>query len=147
MIPTDDPDCWALFPAYRWVYNKLLIAESQGLPCGPHGVMPECFPVFSKPIINLKGMGTGSTVIGSVEALVQHHHAGHMWMPLFTGAHVSTDCAVLQGEVCWMRHATGASGPGGTFSRWVIETAPIPALETMISDWVKCHMSGYTGMM
>ena len=147
MIPTDDPDCWVLFPAHRWVYNKLLIAESQGLPCGPHGVMPECYPVFSKPIINLKGMGTGSTVIDSAEALAQHHHVGQMWMPLFIGAHVSTDCAVLRGEVCWMRHATGSIGPGGTFTSWVIETAAIPALETMITDWVKRHMAGYNGMM
>ena len=147
MIPTDDPDCWALFPAHRWVYNKLLIAESQGLPCGPHGVMPECFPVFSKPIINLKGMGTGSTVVGSAEAFEQHHHPGHMWMPLLIGAHVSTDCAVLQGDVSWMRHATGSIGPGGTFTSWVIEAAPAPALETMIAEWVKRHMHGYTGMM
>ena len=40
-IPTDDPDCWMLYPRHRWIYDKLKIAESQQLSCGPHGVMPE----------------------------------------------------------------------------------------------------------
>ena len=57
MIPTDDPDCWTWYPKHRWIYDKLKIAESQGLTCGPHGVSPPAFPVFSKPMTNLKGMG------------------------------------------------------------------------------------------
>ena len=28
VIPTDDGDAYDLFPQERWVYNKLLIAES-----------------------------------------------------------------------------------------------------------------------
>ena len=49
-IPTEDGDAWAWYPEYKWVYNKLAIAESQSLPCGPHGLDPPSFPVFSKPI-------------------------------------------------------------------------------------------------
>ena len=37
VIPTDDPDCWNFYPAHRWVYNKLEICRTQGLPHGPHG--------------------------------------------------------------------------------------------------------------
>ena len=59
-IPTDDPDAWEWYPGHRWVYDKLKVAESQGLSCGPHGVPPKSYPMFSKPIINLKGMGVGS---------------------------------------------------------------------------------------
>ena len=33
VIPTDDGDAYNLFPKERWVYNKLLIAESQNLRC------------------------------------------------------------------------------------------------------------------
>ena len=62
-IPTDDPDCWHWYPAHRWVYDKIAVALSQGLDAAPHGVMPPRFPVFSKPIINLKGMGAGSRVL------------------------------------------------------------------------------------
>ena len=147
IIPTDDPDCWLLFPQQRWVYNKLLIAESQGLPCGPHGILPQQFPVFSKPIVNLKGMGTASRVISDAHAMAEHEQAGHMWMQLLVGEHVSTDCAVLNGAVCWTRHATGSAGPGGTFTNWVIEAARKPALEEMLADWIKRHMGNYCGMM
>ena len=39
----------------------------KGCDAAPHGVMPPSFPVFSKPITNLRGMGTGSQVIDSAE--------------------------------------------------------------------------------
>ena len=28
-IPTDDPDCWLLSPAHRWIYDKLKVAPGQ----------------------------------------------------------------------------------------------------------------------
>jgi hypothetical protein len=62
-IPTDDPLAYELYPQHRWVYNKLLIAKSQGLACGTHGTTPVHFPVFSKPVTNLRGMGLGSRVL------------------------------------------------------------------------------------
>ncbi|HET8579718.1 MAG TPA: hypothetical protein VFL31_01855, partial [Nitrospiraceae bacterium] len=45
-IPTDDAEAYLLYPAHRWIYNKLLICETQGLEHGPHGLMPSRFPVF-----------------------------------------------------------------------------------------------------
>ena len=147
MIPTDDLDCWNLFPAHRWVYEKVLVAQSQRLACGLHGALPDSYPVFSKPNINLKGMGTGSVVIGHAEDMVKHNQPGHMWMQLLRGPHISTDCVVIDGDVRWMRHAVGTSGVGGTFKYWTIEAADNPTLEAMIALWVKRHMSGYCGMM
>ena len=60
LIATDDFDAWPWYPKHNWIYDKLRIAQSQGFNSGPHGVMPPAFPVFSKPITNLKGMGVGS---------------------------------------------------------------------------------------
>lgn len=146
-IPTDDPDCWALYPKHRWVYDKLKVAESQGLDCGPHGVPPSAFPVFSKPIINLKGMGVGSRALESAGSYERHYHPGHMWMPLLTGDHVSTDCAVENGLVVWSRHATGLPLYEGMFKHWTIHAAPRPSLDTYLGSWVSRHMAGYTGML
>ena len=56
MIPTEDPDAYQCYPVHRWVYSKLTVAENQGLECGPHGVTPPRFPIFSKPIYNMRGM-------------------------------------------------------------------------------------------
>lgn len=146
-IPTDDPDCWLLFPAHRWIYDKLKVAETQGLPAGPHGVMPDGFPVFSKPVTNLKGMGIGSRVIRSAEEMDHHYQPGHMWMPLLEGEHVSTDCAVADGRIAWCRHATGVPWDDGMFRYWTVHAAPFPGLETMLDGWVAAHMRGYSGMM
>ena len=146
-IPTDDPDCWLLFPAHRWVYDKLKVAETQSLPCGPHGVMPPAYPVFSKPIINLKGMGVGSRVIADAQDLEHGAEPGHMWMELLRGPHVSTDCAVLDGRVVWRRHASGVPWDDGMFRHWVVHAAAMPDLDSYLSSWVARHMRGYTGMM
>ena len=147
LIPTDDPDCWLLFPDHRWVYDKLTVATSQGLPCGPHGVFPEEFPVFSKPMVNLKGMGIGSRVIASRHDMDIAYQPGHMWMQLLDGPHVSTDCAILAGAIVWFRHATGVIWDGGMFKYWTIHSAPMPALDHYLSNWVRTNMAGYSGMM
>ena len=104
VIPTDDQLAYQQFPQHRWIYNKLLICETQGLDNAPHDIMPRQFPVFSKPIYNMRGMGSGSKIVespGQFRAAVQ---PGHMWMPLLGGEHVSTDAAVIDGEPVWWRH-------------------------------------------
>jgi hypothetical protein len=146
-IPTDDPDCWLLYPEQRWVYDKLRIAETQGLEAGPHGVMPKSFPVFSKPIVNLRGMGLGSRMILSADEMEHHYAPGHMWMPLLDGAHVSMDCAVRDGRLLWCRQATGVPAAQGMFQHWTIHARTAPALEARLSTWIARHMRGYTGMM
>ncbi|MCA3555800.1 hypothetical protein [Aestuariivirga sp.] len=146
-IPTDDPDCWQLFPAHRWIYDKLKVAETQGLAAAPHGVMPASFPVFSKPVTNLKGMGLGSRVIRSAAEMEIHYQPGHMWMPLLGGDHVSTDCAVENGRIVWLRHATGTTWDDGTFRYWTVHAEAFPDLAARLAGWVSGHMAGYTGMM
>lgn len=146
-IPTEDADAWAWYPRHRWIYDKLAVAASQGLAAAPHGVMPPGFPVFSKPIVNLRGMGTGSRVIGSAEAYAAGLTPGHMWMTMLAGEHVSSDVALVDGQPVWWRHATGHPGPGGTFDHWRIHAAARPAIEAWCGDWARRHLAGYTGMV
>jgi hypothetical protein len=147
LIPTDDPDSWNWYPEHRWVYDKLRIAASQGLPCGPHGVAPDTFPVFSKPLINLKGMGIGGRIVHTAAELDRHYTPGHMWMALLTGPHISTDCAVENGEVKWSRQTTGSILGGGMFDHWTVHAVGDPVIDRLIDAWVAKHMAGYTGMM
>ena len=84
-ITTEDADAWQWYPAHRWVYDKLAVALSQGLEAGPHGTPPPRFPVFSKPITNLKGMGAGSCVLNSEADYQRHYAPGHFWMTLLDG--------------------------------------------------------------
>jgi hypothetical protein len=146
-IPTEDADAWNWYPRHRWVYDKLKIADSQGLDCGPHGVAPRAYPVFSKPATNLKGMGVGSRVIANAREMDEHYTPGHFWMTLLDGEHVSTDCAVVDGKPCWWRHATGVPFEHGMFDYWTVHAAGRPALERYLGDWLTAHMRGYTGML
>ena len=146
-IPTDDMDAYCWNPAHRWLYNKLSIAESQGLDCAPHGIEPKCYPVFSKPIYNLKGMGVGSRTLHSIADYHLHESPGHMWMTLLTGEHVSTDVAVINGEMVWSRHSVGLAKFGGIFDYWIIEAGRRPDLEAYCAHWIKSFLSGYTGML
>jgi hypothetical protein len=147
VIPIDDATAWQIFPAHRWVYNKLAICESQAVPHGPHGTEPPSFPVFSKPIFNMKGMGIGSRVIASRDDYEASIEAGHMWMPVFRGAHVSTDVAVARGKPRWWRHTTGKPGPRGTFDFWTVHAGRRPALERRLGAWIVKRLAGFSGIV
>jgi hypothetical protein len=146
-ITTEDADAWQWYPAHRWIYNKLAVALSQNLDAGPHGTPPPRFPVFSKPIVNLKGMGVGSRVLNSQADYDQHHAPGHFWMTLLDGRHVSSDVAVVDGAPRWWRHVTGKPAGEGTFDYWTVHAAPDADIERRCGDWVHRHLGGYTGML
>jgi hypothetical protein len=130
-IPTEDSDAWLWYPNERWVYDKLAVALSQGLIAAPHGVRPPRFPVFSKPIVNLKGMGVASRPIRSPAEYEEAFAAGHMWMPLLEGRHVSTDVAVVAGKPCWWRHVTGVPAPEARSIAGSCMPTPIPTSRTI----------------
>jgi len=147
LIPTDDPEAWAWNPEHRWVFDKLAVALSQGLDAAPHGLEPRGYPVFSKPLYNFGGMGVGSRILVSRADYLAAYTPGHMWMPIATGPHVSTDVAVVAGEVRWCRHATGLPTTGGMFDYWTVHAAADPLLEGLLSAWTRRHLSTYTGML
>src|SRR5262249_27294693 len=143
-IPTEDSDAWLWFPDHRWVYDKVAIALSQGLDAGPHGVPPPRFPVFSKPITNLKGMGIASRVLRSQAEYEASLTPGHMWMTLLDGRHVSSDVAIVEGEPRWWRHVTGEPGREGTFDYWTVHAAHDGGIEDYCGAWIRAHLKGYT---
>jgi hypothetical protein len=145
-IPTEDNDAWTWNPRHRWIYDKLAVALSQGLDAAPHGVAPHSYPVFSKPIYNLKGMGVGSRTLRSAEDYAAAYQPGHFWSPLLEGDHVSSDVALLDGAPQWWRHARGMASGDGTFDHWVVEAASAPEVEAWCGGWCRQHLAGYNGM-
>jgi hypothetical protein len=146
-IPTEDSDAWLWNPDHRWVYDKIAVALSQRLDAGPHGTPPPRFPIFSKPIVNLRGMGIGSRILRDDAEYQKHYAPGHMWMTLLEGAHVSTDVAVVAGAPRWWRHVTGKPAGNGTFDFWTVHAAPDAALEARCGAWIRNNLAGYTGML
>ncbi len=147
VIPIDEPTAWRLYPAYRRVHDKLFICESQSIPCGPHGIRPERFPIFSKPIMNLHGMGTGGRIIRSATELDAHFTPGYMWMKFLTGRHISTDVALIVGGPRWWRHTVGKALPGGMFDYWTVLAERLPKLEEYCRTWSRTNLRGFTGVV
>jgi hypothetical protein len=145
VIPTDDEHAYELHPEHRWIYNKLRICDSQSIPAAPHGVAPPEFPVFSKPIYNMHGMGVDGLVIESETEMARNMRAGHMWMTLLRGEHVSSDAVVLGGEAQWWRHSVGRAIGEGMFDYWTVLADERAELEEYCGDWMREHLRGYSG--
>lgn len=146
-IPTDDIDAYQWNREHCWIYDKLLIARSQGINCAPHGIEPREFPVFSKPIVNLHGMGVGSARLDSRSDYHRNYRPGHMWMTLLEGEHVSTDLAVINGQVAWLRHSVGKAAGAGSFDFWTVEACVRPVLENYLRSWIAMWLPNYIGML
>lgn len=146
-IPTEDSDAWMWNPKHRWAYDKLQVATLQALLAAPHGVAPEKYPVFSKPIYNLKGMGVGSGVLRSKADYEAAYRPGHMWVELLEGEHLSSDVALIDGAPQWWRHAAGIASGDGTFDYWEVRAEAAPDVEARAGDWCRRHLAGYTGMV
>jgi len=158
VVPTKDLDAYPLNPRHAWVYDKLRICQSQGIQAAPHGVEPPFYPVFSKPVFNLRGMGTGSRVIENAEDMDRNLTAGHFWSEILEGPHISTDMAVVEGKALWHAHARGIPLPGGAFDYWEIFSGrATPAgsergdstrgLAEKLAGWIERNLAGYTGMV
>jgi hypothetical protein len=147
VVPVDDPTGWRLYPAFRRLYDKLFICVSQGVPCGPHGVLPRRYPVFSKPVMNLHGMGALGYVVRSSSDMKARFTPGHLWMRLLRGRHISTDVALARGRPVWWRHTAGRPLDGGRFDYWTVMAAPLPALERRMAAWIRRHLAGFTGVV
>jgi hypothetical protein len=145
VIPTDDEHAYALYPEHRWIYNKLLICDTQGVAGAPHGVPPAAYPVFSKPIYNMHGMGIGGRIIATEHELNANLTAGYMWMALAEGEHVSSDAVLIGGEAQWWRHSVGKTLGEGAFDYWTVQAAERPEIEQYCGDWLRRNLKGYSG--
>jgi hypothetical protein len=146
-IPVDEASAWALFSELRHVHNKLWICATQAMPHGPHGVPPPSYPVFSKPIYNLRGMGSGGRVLRSARGYRAALTPGHMWLELLRGPHVSTDVALARGRALWWRHTTGKPAGHGTFDHWTVHAEAKPELEGYLGNWIARYLASFTGIV
>jgi len=143
-IPATDDTAWLYFKNERWVYNKLNIALSQNIECGPIGVKPSLYPVVVKPIYNMFGGGIGAQKINNSIQLENYRYPGCMWMEWLTGAHYSYDIMVLEGNPIWSITFEGHSIGKGMFDYWEV-IKPSTSNISYVYDWIKTHLKSYTG--
>ena len=107
---------------------------------------PTPYPVFSKPIINLKGMGVGSPSC-TPQAEYEADLTTRTYVDaLLQGDHVSSDLALVEGEPRWWRHARAARP--GRHLRLLDGLCPHePAIENYCGEWSRRHLARYTGIV
>ena len=148
-IPTEDCDAWDWYPAPELDLRQACASpRARGSTAARMASSRRRFPVFSKPIINLKGMGVGSGVLHSLADYEAHYAPGPFLDELLTGEHVSTDCAIVDGRVALVaaydrqasrRTACSITGPS-------MPGTP-PELEALCRRMGRQHLAGYTGMI
>jgi len=120
-IPTEDSDAWLWYPDYRWVYDKIAIAHSQGLDAGPHGVPPPGIPRILQADHQSQGHGDREPHRAPTrQSTSRVSRPATCGMTLLDGRHVSSDIAVVDGEPRWWRHVTGEPSGEGTFDYWTV---------------------------
>lgn len=148
-IGVNDAHAWRLNPDYRHIYNKLCLAEAQGLRAAPLGIDPQLFgfaaqdEVFVKPITNLAGMSLNAGVY-RVENLP--YRAGSFWCERLIGQQTSTDCLVLNGQTQWFAHTLAATEKNQQRPIYWQIGVDLPYIEPLLSDFIAEYLSHYTGI-
>lgn len=114
--PMHDDDAWKRAePQDRYIYDRLLLGSLVGHVCGPAGVpVPKPGTYMVKPITNILGMGVGAET-RHLENSTDDLPAGHFWMEMFYGEHLSID--VYDGKVACVYQ--GISDGPGRFLAWI----------------------------
>lgn len=144
-IPADDVHAYRMNLRENWVYDKLRVAKAQMVKAEPHGVIPDKFPVVSKPITNLYGCGKGVVEFNKWPS-VYFQKPGYFWMEKLKGPEYSIDLAWDDGCLVWSQALEAVKDKNGSFLYWkVIGSRKSLKLAIQSLDWF-CGM-GYTGMM
>lgn len=145
IIPTSDASAWKQYENHRWVYFKNKICEIQNISWLPSGVLPEKYPVFSKPVFNLYGMGAQAFRMDSKDEYI--YMPGHIVTEYFTGDHVSTDLAISRGKIYWLQHAIGHGSNKGAFDYWELLEHTISDILCLLVKFVIVHLKDFTGVI
>jgi len=94
LLAWSDAEAVYRYPKWKWVYDKYTLHRY--LDIVPTWDLwediPDKFPKFVKPRINVNGMGSKSGIVNSVFEIFDEGLCGtHIAQPVLTGSHMSTD--------------------------------------------------------
>ena len=145
IIPTTTGPSWAHYREHNWVYNKLEIAQTQGLPCSPlGGSLPDRYPVMIKPVYNLFDMGKGTAVARDRSELEACTFPGCFWMEFLEGDHLSHDVILREGKPEHVVTFVGHPLSGRRFDYWETVDTPRAVLD-YVHGWLARHLPDFTG--
>lgn len=146
LIPIYDTVAWIKLKPWNFVYDKLFIADSQQLPCGPWGTYPNKYPIIMKPIINLFGMSRGFKLIKTEKEYDSITNAdGHIWEKYLTGDNLTIDLIIINGQIKDYYPIRSIPCKNGSFKYH--ETLLDYRIHDNIILWIANYLSDYIGVI
>lgn len=141
-VPLYDKHVWTWSPELRPLLNRLTVALKCHYSCGPHGVLPDKYPIISKPVYNLYGSSIGVEILQDQQHYLDRYTPGHFWMPYFRGEQLSTDILVYHREVISMISAKAECDKKHfyKFRSWQLIEEPPQMIKQTIRSFVAQHV-------
>lgn len=144
---TNDIDAYKHNPKHRYIYNKYWVTKSQGIECGTMTQTPsrENFPVFIKPIINLRGGNRDCYKINTIEKFNQYKERDDMfWSIYINDKEASTDFLLHNGKIIF-ENTYLIENQKDSFLQNISRFSPNNTCPFNIKEWVQYNLSDYTG--
>jgi hypothetical protein len=152
-MPYFDIEAYKKYPKYNWVYDKLYIAQSQGLMCGKLETLKYYkdnikYPIFIKPRWGHKSASSKNCFkIKNKEQLMKYIYIKDMmWSDFIDDKETMTDFIMLNGNIKHQITYIYSDKQNGFSDVWKY-ISPDNKPPNNIIEWVKQHMGNYTGML
>ena len=154
-VPVYDSTCYDRYPKHRFVYDKLWVARSQGIPAGLVAELlkgqanPE-YPIFVKPRWGHKTSGskhcqqvTAASELPDARAARRHEL---MWSDMLPGSEAMTDFVLVKGRVVYQMSHVCSEQQHDFADAWKY-TSPLNKPPETVLAWVSKHLRGFTGIV
>jgi hypothetical protein len=141
----NDIDCWNYYKKEKQIYNKLWLAEIQGIECGPIGTIPNKYPIVIKPIINLYGMSRSFKICYNIDEYMNYQKDGCFWTPYFSGYNYNYDIIFDKGKIIFYTVLISKPSVNGTFDYHVY--SPDEEMSYNITLLLETYFNEYSGPM
>ena len=152
-IPSFDGPAYEKYPMHNFVYDKLWVAQTQGLKCGNLSELQEdassvVFPIFIKPRWgHLSASSKNCFRISAASDLEKYiSYKDMMWSEFIDGTEGMTDFIILKGSIVHQVTYVYSDEQQGFSEEWKLISSDSEPPQNIV-DWVKDHMRGFTGVV
>lgn len=145
-IPAFDKTAYDLHEKYRFVYDKLFIAKTQGIRCGTFKELDGQFPIFIKPRYGHKTSSSKDCykIYSQTELNRFLNKPDMMWSEFINHTEGMTDFVLLNGEIVYQLTYKYSDDQYGFADVWKYISPETKPPEKVVR-WVKQYMVDYTG--
>jgi hypothetical protein len=141
----NDIDAYHFNKGYEHIYDKKWVTESQNNKCGFMNEIPIQFPVFIKPIINLKGGNRDCYIINNINEFNKYSNREDLfWSKLYEGEEGSTDFLLDKGKILF-ELSYKIEKIDGRILGMMTKISTNNKCPFEIIEWVKYNLRDYSG--